>query len=70
MIILIYLGIGIFLMFVLEALIYAYANHIEFIGEEVPEFDNFTRLFCSIIWPVTLAVILKTVIDHFKNLLK
>ena len=70
MIILSYLGIGLFLMFVLEALIYAYANKIEFIGEEVPEFDNFTRIFCSIIWPITLAIVLKTVIDHFKNLLK
>jgi len=70
MIILNYLGVGIFLMFVLEALIYAYANHIEFIGEEVPEFNNFERLICSIIWPITLAVILKSVIDQLKKLLK
>lgn len=67
MIILVYLGIGIFLMFALEALIYAYANHIEFIGEEVPKFDNFTRLFCSIIWPVTLAIMIKAIIDYIKN---
>ena len=70
MIILSYLGIGLFLMFVLEALIYAYASKIEFMGEEVPEVDNFTRIFRSIIWPITLAIVLKTVIDHFKNLLK
>tara|TARA_B100000282_G_C31535371_1_gene400422 strand:- start:456 stop:668 length:213 start_codon:yes stop_codon:yes gene_type:complete len=70
MIILSYLGIGFFLMFVLEVLIYAYANHIEFIGEEVPEFNNFERIICSVIWPITLAVILKSVIDQLKNLLK
>ena len=65
-----YLAIGALIMFAIECLISSYSHQMEFIGEEVPEFDNFTRIFCSIIWPITLAILLKTIVDHFKNLLK
>lgn len=65
-----YLAIGVFLMFVMECLINSYSHQMEYIGEEVPTFDNFTRVFCAIIWPITLAIIIKTIIDQIKNILK
>tara|TARA_B100001093_G_scaffold69578_1_gene60094 strand:+ start:2888 stop:3100 length:213 start_codon:yes stop_codon:yes gene_type:complete len=70
MIIINYLAIGIFLMFALEAIIKTYSNQIEYIGEEVPTFDNFTRAFCAVIWPVTLAIVLKHMVQFVKNILK
>ena len=65
-----YLAIGALLMFAMECLISSYSHQMEFIGEEVPTFDNFTRAFCAIIWPVTLAIILKHAITWIKNILK
>ena len=65
-----YLAIGALLMFAIECLISSYSHQMEYIGEEVPTFDNFTRVFCAIIWPITLAIIIKTTIDHIKNILK
>ena len=65
-----YLAIGTFIMFAMECIISSYSNQMEYIGEEVPTFDNFTRAFCAIIWPVTLAIILKHTITWIKNILK
>ena len=65
-----YIAIGTFIMFAVENIIHSYSHQMEYIGEEVPTFDNFTRIFCSIIWPVTLAIVLKHAIQWIKNILK
>lgn len=70
MIIINYIAIGVLLMFSLESLIKINSNKIENMGEVVPQFDNFTRIFCAIIWPITLAIVLKHAINYIKNILK
>ena len=65
-----YVAIGAFIMFALQSIISSYSHQMEYIGEKVPTFDNFTRAFCAIIWPVTLAIILKHTITWIKNILK
>ena len=70
MILINYIAIGVLLMFIIECLINSHSHQMEYIGEEVPTFDNFTRAFCAIIWPITLAIILKHIITWIKNILK
>ena len=65
-----YIAVGAFIMFAVESIIGSYSHQMERVGEEVPTFDNFTRIFCAIIWPVTLAIILKHAIQYIKNILK
>lgn len=65
-----YIAIGALLMFTIETIISSYSNQMEYIGEEVPTFDNFTRIFCTIAWPITLAIVLKHAIQYIKNILK
>lgn len=65
-----YIAIGAFIMFAMECIIGSYSNQMENIGEKVPTFDTFTRIFCTIAWPITLAIILKHTIQYIKNILK
>jgi hypothetical protein len=71
-IIFIYITLGIFLMFVLELWMYPYKEQIALINEqEKPfEFDWITRIVCAIIWPVTLAIVLKHMIEWIKKFYK
>ena len=70
MILINYLAIGAFIMFAMECIISSYSRQMEYVGEEVPTFDNFTRILCTIAWPITLAIILKHAIQYIKNILK
>lgn len=68
-IIFIYITLGTFLMFVLELWMYPHKEEIALINEqEKPfEFDWITRIVCAIIWPVTLAIVLKHMIEWIKK---
>tara|TARA_B100001287_G_scaffold173192_1_gene145867 strand:+ start:1897 stop:2121 length:225 start_codon:yes stop_codon:yes gene_type:complete len=67
----IYLAIGTLLMFVLESLIDPHKEEIAIINQEDDpfEFDWFTRIFCALIWPVTLAIVMKHLVDWIKKIL-
>ncbi len=71
-IIFIYITLGTFLMFVLELWMYPHKEEIALINEqEKPfEFDWITRIVCAIIWPVTLAIVLKHMIEWIKKFYK
>ena len=58
-------------MFALELLISPHKEEIAIINQEDDpfEFDWFTRVVFAIIWPVTLAIILKHLIDWLKKIL-
>ncbi|MAW84776.1 MAG: hypothetical protein CL832_10360 [Crocinitomicaceae bacterium] len=64
-----YIAIGALLMFVLELWIDPHKEEIALINqEEKPfEFDWITRTFCVLIWPVTLAIVLKHMIEWIKK---
>ena len=68
-IVLIYFSIGSLLMFVLELWIYPHKEEIAIINQEDEpfEFDWFTRGFCALIWPVTLAIVMKHLIEWIKK---
>lgn len=67
-----YITLGTFLMFVLELWMYPHKEEIALINEqEKPfEFDWITRIVCAIIWPVTLAIVLKHMIEWIKKFYK
>tara|TARA_B100001093_G_scaffold297539_1_gene283736 strand:- start:551 stop:772 length:222 start_codon:yes stop_codon:yes gene_type:complete len=68
-IIFIYITLGTFLLFVLEMWMYPHKEEIALINEqEKPfEFDWVTRIVCALIWPVTLAIVLKHMIEWIKK---
>lgn len=68
-IIFIYITLGTFLLFVLEMWMYPHKEEIALINEqEKPfEFDWVTRIVCVLIWPVTLAIVLKHMIEWIKK---
>lgn len=65
----IYLALGVLLMFILESLIDPHKEEIAIINQEDEpfEFDWFTRTFCTLIWPVTLAIVLKHLLEWIKK---
>ena len=67
----IYIALGFLLMFSLELLINPHKEEIAIINqEEEPfEFDWFTRVFCALIWPVTLAIVIKHLLEWIKKIL-
>ena len=69
MIILNYLGIGLLIMFVMELWINPHKEEIATINEEDEpfEFDWITRIFNIILWPITLAIVLKHMVEWVKN---
>ena len=68
-IIFIYITLGTFLLFVLEMWMYPHKEEIALINEqEKPfEFDWVTRIVCALIWPVTLSIVLKHMIEWIKK---
>ena len=73
LIVLNYLVIGAFIMFAMEVWINPHKEEIgEIVNEEEEEFkfDWVTRIFNIILWPITLAIILKHLIEWVKNILK
>tara|TARA_X000000950_G_C13365484_1_gene438218 strand:- start:4 stop:231 length:228 start_codon:yes stop_codon:yes gene_type:complete len=64
-----YIAVGALLMFVLELWTDPHKEEIALINqEEKPfEFDWITRTFCVLIWPVTLAIVLKHMIEWIKK---
>tara|TARA_B100001564_G_scaffold248231_1_gene210713 strand:+ start:135 stop:356 length:222 start_codon:yes stop_codon:yes gene_type:complete len=68
-IIIIYLALGALLMFILESLIDPHKEEIAIINQEDEpfEFDWVTRIFCTLIWPVTLAIVLKHLLEWIKK---
>ena len=68
-----YLAIGVLIMFAMEVWINPHKEEIgEIVNEEEEEFkfDWTTRIFNIILWPITLAIILKHLIEWVKNILK
>ena len=65
-----YFAIGALIMFGMEAWIDPNKEKIEEINEEELKFDWITRLFNIVLWPITLAIILKHLFEYLKNILK
>ena len=67
----IYIAFGVLLMFSLELLISPHKEEIAIINQEDEpfEFDWITRVFCALIWPVTLAIVMKHLIEWIKKIL-
>ena len=65
-----YFAIGALIMFGMEVWIDPHKEEIEAINEEELKFDWITRLFNIVLWPITLAIILKHLIEYLKNILK
>lgn len=65
-----YFAIGALIMFGMEVWIDPHKEQIEEINEEELKFDWVTRLFNIVLWPITLAIILKHLIEYLKNILK
>ena len=65
-----YFAIGALIMFGMEVWIDPNKEKIEEINEEELKFDWVTRLFNIVLWPITLAIILKHLIEYLKNILK
>lgn len=67
----IYIALGVLLMFSLELLISPHKEEIGIINQEDEpfEFDWVTRVFCALIWPVTLAIVIKHLIEWIKKIL-
>jgi hypothetical protein len=67
-----YLAVGTLLMFVMELWINPHKEEIAIINQEDEpfEFDWITRSFNIILWPITLAIVLRHMIEwvkkHFK----
>ena len=70
MIILNYLAIGALIMFGMESSINTNKEQIKEINEEEVKFDWVTRIFNIVLWPITLAIILKHLVEYLKNILK
>jgi len=65
-----YFAIGALIMLGMEVWIDTHKEQIEEINEEELKFDWVTRLFNIVLWPITLAIILKHLIEYLKNILK
>lgn len=65
-----YFAVGTLIMFGMEAWIDPNKEKIEEINEEELKFDWITRVFNIVLWPITLAIILKHLIEYLKNILK
>jgi len=55
----VYFGIGVCLMFLIEAIIHAYEHQLEFMGENAPKFSMGERVFGIIVWPLLIALFIK-----------
>ena len=64
-----YLAIGVLIMFAMEVWINPHKGEIVNEEEEF-KFDWVTRIFNIILWPITLAIILRHLIEYIKNILK
>ena len=58
----IYFGIGVCLMFLIEVIIHAYENQLEFMGENAPKFSMGERIFGIIVWPLLIALFIKSLL--------
>ena len=58
----IYFGIGVCLMFLIEVIIHAYENQLEFMGENATKFSMGERIFGIIIWPLLVALFIKSLL--------
>jgi len=65
-----YISIGILILFLIENIVNSHSSKIEFVEGDTFVFSNPIRIFCVIIWPITLAVVLKHTIQWVKNILK
>ena len=65
----IYIALGVLLMFSLELSISPHKEEIAIINQEDEpfEFDWVTRVFCALIWPVTLAIVMKHLLEWIKK---
>ena len=72
MIILNYFAIGALLVFAMELWIDPSKKDIVITNEEEEEFrfDWITRIFNIVLWPLTLAIVLKHMVEWVKNILK
>ena len=58
----IYFGIGVCLMFLIEVIIHAYEHQLEFMGENATKFSMGERIFGIIIWPLLVALFIKSLL--------
>jgi len=58
----IYFGIGVCLMFLIEVIIHAYENQLEFMGENAPKFSMGERILGIIVWPILIALFIKSLL--------
>tara|TARA_B100001175_G_C18923913_1_gene363738 strand:+ start:47 stop:241 length:195 start_codon:yes stop_codon:yes gene_type:complete len=59
-VIMVYLGMGVCLMFLIECIIHAYENQLEFMGENAPKFSMGERIFGILLWPFIVLVYIKS----------
>ena len=58
----IYFGIGVCLMFLIEVIIHAYEHQLEVMGENVPKLSMGERIFGIIVWPLLIALFIKSLL--------
>jgi hypothetical protein len=56
-----YLGIGVVIMFIVELLTENYREEREYLGEDVPKFNWFDRIFNILLWPITVLIFIKNI---------
>jgi len=49
-------------MFLIEVIIHAYENQLEFMGENAPKFSMGERILGIIVWPILIALFIKSLL--------